>query len=115
MSLRKIENPDIFRANIRAKLAGKLNDEKAALNLEKGIYNYTLKEADRCKIIKKWDNKFFVEIYVSHLRSILNNLNDQKIIATYPDLNLLLDRLTKASQDQQQQLEVNSLAFELRP
>ena len=81
MSLRKIENPDNFRANIRKKINNKLNDEKASLNLEKGIFNYTLKEADRLKIIKKWDNKFFVEIYLNHLRSILNNLNDKWIEA----------------------------------
>ena len=81
MSLRKIENPDNFRANIRKKIDNKLNDEKASLNLEKGIFNYTLKEADRLKIVKKWDNKFFVEIYLNHLRSILNNLNDKWIEA----------------------------------
>ena len=81
MSLRKIENPDNFRANIRKKIDNKLNDEKSSLNLEKGIFNYTLKEADRLKIVKKWDNKFFVEIYLNHLRSILNNLNDKWIEA----------------------------------
>jgi DNA-directed RNA polymerase subunit M/transcription elongation factor TFIIS len=79
MSLRKIENPDNFRANIKNKINNKLNNEKASLNLEKGIFNYTLKEADRLKIVKKWDNKFFVEIYLNHLRSILNNLTDKWI------------------------------------
>ena len=81
MSLRTIENPDNFRANIRKKLDKKLNNEKASVNLEKGIFNYTLKEADRYKIVKKWDNKFFVQIYINHLRSILNNLNDKWIDA----------------------------------
>lgn len=75
MSLRKIETPEIFRDNIRKKLNEKLNNEKASLNLEKGIFNYVLKEAEQRKIVKKWDNKFFVQIYLSHLKSILNNLN----------------------------------------
>ena len=79
MSLHKIENPETFRANIRKKINERLDNEKASLNLEKGIFNYALKEADRCKIVKKWDNKFFVEIYLNHLRSILNNLNDKWI------------------------------------
>jgi transcription elongation factor S-II len=79
MSLHKIENPDNFRANIRKKLNEKLDDEKASINLEKGIFNYTLKEADQRKVVKKWDNKFFIQIYLSHLRSILNNLNDKLI------------------------------------
>jgi DNA-directed RNA polymerase subunit M/transcription elongation factor TFIIS len=79
MSLRKIENPDTFRANIRKKLNEKIKNETASLNLEKGIFNYALKEADQRKIVKKWDNKFFVQIYLSHLKSILENLN-QKLI-----------------------------------
>ena len=79
MSMRKIENPDKFRANIRAKINEKLNDEKASSNLEKGIFNYSLKEADQRKIIKKWDNKLFIQIYLSHLKSILNNLNEEWI------------------------------------
>lgn len=79
MSLHKIQNPDKFRANIRKKLNEKFNDEQASSNLEKGIFNYTLKEAEQRKIIKKWDNKFFVQIYLSHLRSILNNLSEKWI------------------------------------
>lgn len=79
MSLRTIEDPDKFRANVRGKIDEKLNDIKASSNLEKGIFNYVLKEADRHKIVKKWDNKFFVQIYTSHLKSILENLNEEWI------------------------------------
>jgi len=79
MSLFKIENPDLFRVNIRKKLNEKFGNEKDANNLEKGIFNYTLKEADQRKVVKKWDNKYFVLIYMSHLRSTLNNLNPQWI------------------------------------
>ena len=74
MSLRKIENPDTFRANIRQKLDVILENEKNSANLEKGIFNYALKEADRRKIVKKWDNKHFIQIYLDHLRSIMANL-----------------------------------------
>ena len=81
MSLRTIENPDNFRSNIRKKIDKKLNNEKASLNLEKGIFNYALKEADNRKIVKKWDNKFFVQIYLNHLKSILENLDDKWIDA----------------------------------
>ena len=79
MSLRRIQNPDTFRANIRKKLNEKFNDEQASTNLEKGIFNYALKEAEQRKIIKKWDNTFFVQIYLSHLKSILNNLSEKWI------------------------------------
>lgn len=79
MTLQTIENADNFRANIRKKINEKLKNEKASLNLERGIYNYTLKESDTRKIIKKWDNPFFVQIYLSHLKSILINLTDKWI------------------------------------
>jgi transcription elongation factor S-II len=79
MSLRIIPDSDNFRINIRAKINEKLNNEKNSLNLEKGIFNYTLKEADQRKIVKKWDNKFFVQIYLNHLKSILSNLTDKWI------------------------------------
>jgi DNA-directed RNA polymerase subunit M/transcription elongation factor TFIIS len=75
MSLKKIVNPDVFRANIRKKLVSIMKDENNALNLEKGIFNYSLKEAEQRKVIKKWDNAFFVQIYLSHLRSIMTNLS----------------------------------------
>jgi transcription elongation factor S-II len=74
MSLRKIDNPDLFRSNIKQKLNDILKDEKNSNNMEKGIFNYSLKEADRHKIVKKWDNKYFVQIYIDRLRSVVLNL-----------------------------------------
>ena len=75
MSSHKIDNPVKFRENIKSKLTSIINHEKRCNNLEKGIYNYTLKEADRCKIVKKWENPSFVQIYLDRLRSILSNLH----------------------------------------
>lgn len=77
MSLRKIENPDLFRSNIRKKLVEILENEKTTNNLEKGIFNYALKEADQRKIVKKWDNAYFVQIYLDRLRSIMSNLKGE--------------------------------------
>jgi transcription elongation factor S-II len=77
MSLRKIENPDLFRSNIRKKLLEVLENEKTTNNLEKGIFNYALKEADQRKIVKKWDNTYFVQIYLDRLRSIMANLKGE--------------------------------------
>jgi transcription elongation factor S-II len=74
MSLTTIKSPDTFRTNVRQRLNAILQDEKHSANLEKGIYNYSLKEADMRKVVKKWDNKYFVKIYVDHLRSVFTNL-----------------------------------------
>ena len=76
MSSRKIENPELFRSNIKKKIDEKLQNEKNSSNLEKGIFNYTLKEAEQRKIIKKWDNKYFIQIYLDRLRTVYTNLND---------------------------------------
>ena len=79
MTSRKIANPDLFRSNIKQKLNDILKDEKNSSNMEKGIFNYSLKEADRHKIVKKWDNKHFTQIYVDRLRSVVLNLNNDII------------------------------------
>ena len=74
-----IKNPDIFRKNIKGKINGIINNEKQSINLEKGIFNYSLQQAKRLKIVKKWDNKPFVNIYLSHLKTIYENIK-------HPDL-----------------------------
>lgn len=88
MSISIIEKPELFRENIRIKLNEKIGNTKKSINLEKGIFNYTLKEADRHKIVKKWDNKQFVQIYTDHLRSILNNLKGD-VLQQIRDGNIL--------------------------
>jgi len=84
MPVKTIENPEEFRANIATKLCpffiNKGGSEKHAANLEKGIHNWALKEATNRKVVKKWDNPFFVQIYLDHLRSIYINLKNDKLI-----------------------------------
>ena len=77
MSIHKIDNPEKFRSNIKQMLNDILKDEKNSNNLEKGIFNYSLKESDQNKIVKKWDNKKFVQIYINRLRSIVVNLKGE--------------------------------------
>jgi transcription elongation factor S-II len=82
MTVKHIDNPDVFRANIRNKLAAFFpeNSDKHASNLEKGIHNWALKEATNRKVVKKWDNPFFIQIYLDHLRSIITNLKNDKLV-----------------------------------
>ena len=70
MSQIKIENPEKFRSNIVNKLNVKIDNNKNSANLEKGIFNYSLKEAEQRKVLKKWDNNRFVKIYLDRLRTI---------------------------------------------
>ena len=80
MTSRKIANPEQFRLNIRGKLELILENEKHSSNLEKGIFNYALKEASSRKVVKKWDNQYFVQIYIDRLRSIYLNLKNPEIL-----------------------------------
>ena len=83
--MRKIEKPDNFRNNIRGKLQDLLDSEKKAINLEKGIYNYALKEATNRKVVKKWDNPYYSQIYLDRLRSIYINLADSTLLSHVKD------------------------------
>ena len=85
MAMRKIENPDNFRNNIRGKLQDLLDSEKKAINLEKGIYNYALKEATNRKVVKKWDNPYYTQIYLDRLRSIYINLANSTLLGHVKD------------------------------
>lgn len=77
-----IKSPEIFRENIRKKLNSILNctDANITINLEKGIFNYAIKEAGTRKIVKKWENRAFAQIYIDKLRTIYMNLKNQDLL-----------------------------------
>ncbi len=70
-----IDNPVEFRDNIRKKLKVFIKNNKHSINLEKAVFNYSIKESKNRKIVRKWDNKYFVQIYLDRFRSIYNNMN----------------------------------------
>ncbi len=81
MNERKISNPEQFRTNIVDKIDKFLNNKKNSINLEKGVFNYSLREANTRKVVKKWENPFFVRIYLDKLRSVYINIKDNKYIS----------------------------------
>jgi len=83
--MRTISNPDEFRKNVSEKLNVILKHTKTSVNMEKGIYNYAVKEASAKKVVKKWDNPHFVQIYVDRVRSIYFNLNDESLLQQLAD------------------------------
>jgi len=72
--MRIIQEPETFRKNVVAQLNKLIENEKQTTNLEKGIFNYSLKEASNRRVVRKWDNPYFVQIYTDRLRSIFVNL-----------------------------------------
>ena len=79
MKIKTINDPVKFRANVRNQLNTKFNDDKNALNLEIGILNWSLKEANVRKVIKKWDNPYFIKIYLDRLKSVWINISNELI------------------------------------
>lgn len=83
--MRTISNPDEFRKNVSEKLNVILKHTKTSVNMEKGIYNYAVKEASTKKVVKKWDNPHFVQIYIDRVRSIYFNLNNESLLQQLAD------------------------------
>lgn len=52
-----------------------ITDKKSLSQIEKGIMEYTLINAQRDGMWKSWDNPAFANIYISKLRCILNNID----------------------------------------
>lgn len=91
----KLQNPEQFRENIRKKISTLLTDKNilqqiadkhsitptvVAINFEKGIFNYTIRECNFKKLVKKWENPTFTQIYIDRLRMVFNNLSSPTIV-----------------------------------
>ena len=86
----KITNPNNFRSNVRNKFGEVLNNTEYGDNLEKGIFNSSIQMADEKNIVKKWENCYFVQLYINKLRSIYINLKNPTV------LDLILQKKIKA-------------------
>ena len=64
----KIAKPDDFRNNVRQKLHKMVDSERISENIEKGVFNFSIHKASEVNIVRKWDNTYFVQIYVDRLR-----------------------------------------------
>jgi transcription elongation factor S-II len=68
----------------RAKCVDKINEiidnHAIATNIEKGIYNYTIKTATEHGIIKLWEKKTFRRIYMNKCISVYLNLKPDSYI-----------------------------------
>ncbi len=70
---------------IREKITNKLgdivnNDTNMAKNIETGIFNSCIRDADNRGILKKWENKHFKNLYLTKAMSIYSNLKRESYI-----------------------------------
>lgn len=77
--MRIVENPVLFRTTIVSELNKFVKNDVSSKNIETGVYNFTIKESTIRKIIKKWNNPFFVEIYISKFKTLLSNLTSEYV------------------------------------
>jgi len=98
----KVTNSEVFRSNIVEKINIILKiDNKKSKNLEKSIFNYAIRESKKKKIVRKWENEYFVQLYVDKFRTVWMNLNP-----LYNKNNkLLLKKIDK------EKIDVKKLAF----
>ena len=78
----KVKDPDQFRKNVQKHLNNILKKERDSKNLERGLYNYTIRVARKKKIIRKWDNVHFSQVYIDRFRSIYINLQQNPSLLT---------------------------------
>ena len=80
-----------IKSNI-IKIFSNLFSLEEAETIEKSIYDFTIELSDKRNIIKSWDNKLFVKIYVNKARSLFMNLNPESPIGNKDILKQLKDK-----------------------
>jgi transcription elongation factor S-II len=88
--MRNVQEPAKLRNNIINKINSIIQNDNFSKNIEKGIFNFTITDATSKKLVKKWNNVYFVEIYLARVRSIINNLKSSKYL-----FDLLLQKKIK--------------------
>jgi transcription elongation factor S-II len=71
---------EVFRSRIADQLNKILENDNLSKNIEIGIFKYAFKEAKNRKILKKWENTRFLQIYMDRLRSIFINLKNKELL-----------------------------------
>ena len=78
-----------IRNKIKIKISELIDEENIVKNIETGIFNSCIREADNRGIIKKWENLHFVNLYIRKAMSIYSNLNPE----SYIENKNLLDKI----------------------
>jgi DNA-directed RNA polymerase subunit M/transcription elongation factor TFIIS len=79
-ALKCVREPDEFRKNVADKLNSIVENETKAINIERSIYNWTIKYTRERRIIQRWNNSEFVLLYMNRLKSIVYNLKNTDLL-----------------------------------
>jgi transcription elongation factor S-II len=75
-----IDNPSEFRDKVTDKIDVIIDNKKISMNMERGIFNYSVDKSGELKVVKKWNNVYFVEIYLNRLRSVMINIQHEELL-----------------------------------
>jgi DNA-directed RNA polymerase subunit M/transcription elongation factor TFIIS len=70
--------PHEFRTKVRAQFVGIVEADPNLI--EKGIYNAAIQTCNERRIIKKWDNPKFLDVYLSILKTVFYNVRCDPMI-----------------------------------
>ena len=113
--MEKLElDPDKFRYNIKNKINKYLNNDRYSTNIEKGIYNYTIKKSDYLNIVKKWENSYFLRIYIDKFRSVYFNLKNPVLIQKLIDKTIKSYEFSEMTQEELLPEKWNPILEELK-
>lgn len=80
MIIKPVKDSQLFRSKIVSHIDKYIDNDVYSQNIEKSIYNFTILKANRQKILKKWDNPYFVLLYVNKFKIIFHNIKNPNII-----------------------------------
>ena len=89
--MRTVLDPEAFRNKIKETLNECVKDNKISYNLEKGIFNFAIREANEHNVVKKWDNVYFVELYSTRFRTIHQNITQKKLLKKIKSKKIKVD------------------------
>lgn len=80
-----IENEQLFRKNVVLSFK-RMFKKKIAINIEKGIFNFAINKSKERNIVRKWENKYFVKLYIDRYRSLYINFKNSKFLVKKVEL-----------------------------
>ena len=83
---------DKFRNIIVTKLNNQLDNINISRIIEQSIYNYVIKLCKEKNIKRLWNNDIFKELYLSKIRSIYANLNNDSYLNNADFKNRILNK-----------------------
>jgi transcription elongation factor S-II len=80
MEIKPVDNPEHFRKQITNYIDKFVKNSINSKNIERSIYNYSIVHSDKMSIIKKWNNEYFVLVYLNKFKIIFHNIQNKVIL-----------------------------------